>query len=207
MSAIAVIGSGKIGGTLARAWARAGHEVTFGARDPGKPELRQLAAEIGARTAPMADAVRAAEVVLLAIPGAAMAETVAGLGADLEGKVVIDAANNVAGPVMHSAGAVASAAPGARYVRAFNTLGWELFADPVVDDVEVDLFHCGPGDDPDDNVEALIADVGLRPVWVGGPEEVDVVDGLVRLWFTLVRKRNLGRRLALRMIREDPPTQ
>lgn len=67
----------------------------------------------------------------------------------------------------------------------------------------MDLFHCGPDGEPRATVERLIADVGLRPVWVvGGPEEVDVVDGVPRLWFTLVATRRLGRRLALKVIQE-----
>jgi hypothetical protein len=51
-------------------------------------------------------------------------------------------------------------------------------------------------------VESLIADVGLRPVWVGGPEEVQVVDAMLRLWITLVRKRGFGRRLAFKLIQD-----
>ena len=139
---------------------------------------------------------------LFAIPGASMVETVAVAGADLDGKVVIDATNNIGGESMHSAATIARAAPGASYFRAFNTLGWELFDEPTVGGIQVDLFYCGPDGAPRATVERLIADVGLRPVWVGGPEEVEVVDGLLRLWFTLVAKRRLGRRLALKMIQE-----
>jgi predicted dinucleotide-binding enzyme len=199
---VAVSGAGKSGGPLARKWSGAGHRITFGARDPDKAALRGLADAIGARTASVAEAIAAGDVVLFAIPGASMAETVAGAGADLDGKIVIDAANNVGGESMHSAATIARAAPGAAYFRAFNTLGWELFDEPTVGGIQVDLFYCGPDGAPRASVERLIADVGLRPVWVGGPEEVEVVDGLLRLWFTLVAKRRLGRRLALRMMQE-----
>src|SRR5947207_4805425 len=82
MSRIAVIGSGHIGGTLARKWSAAGHSVTFGARDPQKPELRALAQEIGAGTASMSEAVAGADVVAFAIPGAAMAGAVRSLGVE-----------------------------------------------------------------------------------------------------------------------------
>jgi predicted dinucleotide-binding enzyme len=202
MADVAVIGFGNIGGTLARKWSGAGHGITFGARDPQKPALRGLADEIGARATSIAQAIGASELVLFAIPGAAMAESVGAVGADLDGKVVIDATNNVGGQVMHSAAVIAAAAPGASYFRAFNTLGWELFEEPTIGGVQVDLFFCGPDGEPRATVEALIADVGLRPVWVGGSEEVDIVDGMLRLWFTLVARRRLGRRLALKMIRE-----
>jgi len=200
MSTIAVIGAGRIGGTLARKWRLAGHAITFGARDPHKQALRALAQEIAAEAASVPDAVDGADVVAFAIPGAAMADAVSGLGPRLDGKVVIDATNNVRGVVMHSAAPIAAAAPGAFYFRAFNTLGWELLVEPVVGGTQADLFFCGPDGDPRAPVERLIADVGLRPIWVGGPEEVDVVDGVLRLWFTLVVKGGRGRRLAFTMI-------
>src|SRR6266545_2067425 len=95
MAEIAVIGAGKIGGILARKWAASGHAVTIGARDPNKPSLKELAERIGVRTALIVDAVRAAEVVVFAIPGVVMAETASALGADLDGKLLIDATNNV----------------------------------------------------------------------------------------------------------------
>jgi hypothetical protein len=200
MTAIAVIGTGNIGGTLARKWAAAGHEVTLGARDSSK--AAGLAGEIGARAASVEDAVRAGEVVLFAIPGTAMAPTLETVGAALDGKIAIDAANNIREATTNNAAAFASHAPGAAYVRAFNTLGWELFDDPTVDGVQVDLFFCGPDGEARSTVESLIADVGLRPVWVGGPEEVDVLDAMLRLWITLVMKGGLGRRLAFRMIQD-----
>ncbi len=122
---------------------------------------------------------------LFVIPGAAMAETVAALGADLDGKVVIDATNNIGGETMHSAATIARAASRAPYFRAFNTLGWKLFDEPTVGGIQVDLFYCGPEGEPKATVEKLIADVGLRAVSVGRLEEVNVVDGLLGVWFTL----------------------
>ena len=79
---IAVIGSGKIGGTLARKWALAGHQVVIGGRDPAKADLQQLVADIGAnaRAATIEHTVQVSDVVLFAVPGAAMDATVAGLG-------------------------------------------------------------------------------------------------------------------------------
>jgi predicted dinucleotide-binding enzyme len=202
MADIAVIGAGKIGGTLGRKWAAAGHAVTFGARDPRSSTLLDLAEEIGAETAPIPDAAGSNEVVAFAIPGAAMDDTASALGSLLDGKIVIDATNNLRGSVTNGAGAVAAAAPGASYFRAFNTLGWELFDRPVVGGVQADLFFCGPNGDPRATVEGLIADVGLRPVWMGGPEEVEVVDGLLRAWITLVRRGGRGRHMAFKLIED-----
>jgi predicted dinucleotide-binding enzyme len=187
---IAVIGRGNIGRTLAGKWAAAGHDVTFGVRDPGDEG-----------TASIPDAAADAEVVLLAIPGAAAKDVVRGLGEALSGKVVVDATNEVGGPgKLH---ALDELAAGAHPVRAFNTLGWENFADPVVAGTRADLLYGAEEGRAREVAEQLIGEVGLEPVWVGGPEAFDVVDGVTRLWFTLAFQRGLGQRLAFKVLRES----
>ena len=202
MTSVAVIGSGKIGGGLAKKWAAKGHAVTFGARSPTKPALVELAENIGAKRAEIEGAVRQSEVVLFAIPGTDMAETLSWLGNLLNDKLVVDAANNVRAEHMHSAVAVAEAAPGAAYCRAFSCYGWEQIEPPEVDGTQADGFYCGPDDAARATIEQLIADVGFRPVRVGGPDDVDVVDGLLRLWFTMVMKHGHSRRLAFKVLEE-----
>jgi predicted dinucleotide-binding enzyme len=202
MTSIAVIGSGQIGALLAGAWAATGHTVTFGARSQAKPELVELAERMGAERAAIDDAVRQSDVVVFAIPGAEMAATLSRLGGTLDEKLVIDAANNVRGDRMNSATAVAEAAPGALYYRAFSSYGWEQIERPIVDGIPADQYFCGPDGPPRATIEQLITDIGFRPVWVGGPEDVDVVDGLLRLWFTMVMKHGHSRRLAFRTLEE-----
>lgn len=201
MASIAVVGSGRIGGNLARKWATKAHLVVFGVRDPDNPALVDSARQLGVGRAPIDEAVRRSDVVTFAIPGGAMAETVAGLGRQLDGKVVIDAANNVGGEHTNSAAAFAAAAPGAAYYRAFNSYGWEVVEQPVVEGTQPDAFYCGPDGASRSTIEQLIADVGLRPVWLGGPDQVEVVDGVLRLWFTLVRQGH-GRHMALRLLED-----
>ena len=187
---IAVIGAGNIGRTLGSKWAAAGHEVVYGVRSPG-----------AADTASVADAVARAEVVALAIPGAAAKDVLAALGQALAGKVVIDATNDVEGAgKLH---ALDELADGAHPVRAFNTLGWENFADPQIDGVTIDLLYAAEEGVAKDTAEALIRDVGLEPVWVGGVDAFDVVDSVTRLWFTLALQRGLGRRLAFKVLRSQ----
>ena len=145
-----------------------------------------------------ADAAAIAEVVLLAVPGAAAKDILAALGEALAGKVVIDATNDVQGTgKLH---ALEELTDGAHPVRAFNTLGWENFADPVFDGIKADLFYAAEEGHPTEVADRLIADVGLRPVWLGGLDAFDLVDSLTRLWFTLALQRKLGRRLAFKML-------
>jgi 8-hydroxy-5-deazaflavin:NADPH oxidoreductase len=203
MTSIAVIGSGKIGGGLARKWASTGHSVTFGSRSPAKPSLVELAEQIRVKRAEIEGAVAQSEVVVFAIPGSEMAGTLSLLGGLLNGKLVIDAANNVRGEHMNSAAAAAEAAPRAAYYRAFNSYGWEQIERPVLDGIPADGFYCGPDGAPRATIEQLIVDVGFRPIWVGGPEDVEVVDGLLRLWFTMVMKHGHSRRLAFKVLEEQ----
>jgi 8-hydroxy-5-deazaflavin:NADPH oxidoreductase len=186
---IAVVGAGTIGRTLGDKWTAAGHRVVYGVRRPGEPG-----------TATIRDAVGSAEVVVLAVPGGAAKQVTASLGGDLAGKVVVDATNDVQGSgKLH---ALDELADGAHPVRAFNTLGWESFADPVLGGVTADLLYAAEEGIARDTAERLIRDVGLEPVWVGGVDAFDIVDSVTRLWFTLAFERKLGRRLAFKVLRD-----
>lgn len=184
---IAVIGRGNIGGTLGAKWAGAGHDVLYGVREPS-----------GAGTATVADAARGAEVVVLAVPGAAARAVIADLGEALRDKVVVDATNDIAGSgKLH---ALEELCDGALPVRAFNTLGWESFANPVVGGVQADLLYAAEEGRAREVAEELIRDVGLNPVWLGGVDAFDLVDGITRLWFQLAFRRELGRRVAFKVL-------
>ena len=187
---IAVIGTGRIGGTLGGRWRAAGHDVVYGSRTgsgegPG-----------GAPVMAMGEALAGTDVVLLAVPDGAAADVVAANGAALAGKVVIDAVNRICEPEVNSRAAIAAAAPQARYVRAFNTLGWENFADPLPGTA---LFFAA---DPDARpaAEELITAVGLEPVFAGGADASGTVDALLPLWFALVKHAGGNRRVALRIV-------
>jgi 8-hydroxy-5-deazaflavin:NADPH oxidoreductase len=185
---VAVIGAGRIGGTIGGRWEAAGHEVVYGLRDTAKKK--------GAK--PIADALRSADTVLLAIPGAAVVQFAQQHAEELDGKVVIDATNNFGGASSNSWSEISTALPKAKLYRAFNTFGFDVFEQPTLGGERPDLFYAGPEGDTQREVEQLITDVGLRPVWVGGPDTADVVDGVLRLWFTLARQR--GRRIAFKLI-------
>lgn len=197
---IAVIGARIIGGTLARPWAAAGHQVMFGVRHVDNAETQALAQELGATVGRVAEAIAFGQAVLFAIPGSAMDETIAAHAAALNGKIVIDAANRMGGGVMNSAAAFAAHAPAAQVYRAFNSLGWENFANPLFGDIQADLFYCGPAGAGQAAVEGLIQDVGLRPVRLGDLSQVGLVDAIGSLWFALAFGQGMGRNLAFKVL-------
>jgi len=193
---IAVIGTGNIGGTLGRALAGAGHDVTFGSRSPGSDEVSQGTA---ARVADVGTALDGAEVIALALPGPAVDGLLAEHAGALDGRLVLDCANRIGGPgPANSHDAITAAAPEVRYAWVFNSLGWENLADPQFGDERADMFFSAPETDQA-TVAQLIEAVGLRPVYLGDGQH-EVADGVLRLWFALVMGRGHGRHLAFRTL-------
>jgi 8-hydroxy-5-deazaflavin:NADPH oxidoreductase len=196
---IAIIGAGNIGGALGTHWARAGHALWFGVRNPGDVKFDRL--RLLGRVVPVAEALAGAEVVLLSLPSAGVADLVAEHGARLAGKTVIDATNNVGGAELNSLAVLKDQAPGAVLVRAFSTLGWENFVQPHIGGVPLDLFYCAQPA-ARSVADQLIAEVGLRPIYLGDLETVHAVDGTARVWFALVFGQKHGRHLALKLVEE-----
>lgn len=176
---IAVIGSGHIGSTVGRLWAKAGHDVYFGVRRPEELSERLRAQGVVAQTLPIEAAASAGEVVFVAVPYGSWPELAERITAAVAGKVVIDAGN----PYPQRDGAFAQQAidggegagvpvarllPGARLVRAFNSVFWRL--------LESEAHRKGPrvgvplaGDDEAALAVAsqLVTDAGFDPVVVG----------------------------------------
>jgi len=147
----------------------------------------------------VSDALDGADVVVLAVPGQAVADVVGAHSAALAGKIVIDAVNRMGQPELNSRALIADVAPDARYVRAFNSLGWENFADPVPG---ANLFFAA---DPAARIvaEELIAAVGLDPAFLGDPGAAGTVDALTPVWMALVQARGGNRRIALRVVQDS----
>ena len=180
---IAVVGAGRIGGNLARLWSRAGHDVsiTFTRDAEG---LAARAATLGdhVSAATPAHAVSAADVVLLAVPWGAIDEALRQVG-DLTGKVVIDATNQfgaAAKPAASQTVAQYNSArmPGARYVRAFNTLtaGFQAEAANRPNDERVVMFLSGDFPEAKRVVADLIDDAGFVPLDIGLAADAAIIE-------------------------------
>ena len=185
---IAVIGTGFIGGVLGRSLAASGHEVTFGSRHPDDDDV---AGSSGCAVTTVGDALAEADVILLAVPGAAVSALAEEHGDRLGDKLVIDATNQMGQPV---ANARSTLPPNVRYARAFNTLGGENMADPMFSDGPADMFFSAPTADRS-TTESLIEGVGLRPIYVGEDQE-GLIDALFQVWIALAITQGRGRRLA-----------
>jgi predicted dinucleotide-binding enzyme len=197
---IAIIGAGNVGGALGKAWAKAGHSIIFGVRNPGHGKTQPPLAEIGAAaTAVMVpDAARSADIIVLATPWPAVADAISAMG-DIRGKVLIDCTNPLSlggdGSLSLSLGSTTSGgeeveklAAGAQVVKAFNTYGWENFANstyPNAAELKPVMFYCGDHDAAKETVHKLAADLGFDPVDTGGLGMARSLEPLALLWIRL----------------------
>ena len=175
---IGIIGSGNIGATAARLFAGAGHNVAI-SNSRGPESLRDLVSDIGenASAASVNDAADFGEVVLVAIPFFAYES----LPADrLEGKIVVDANNYYPGRDgemdfggLTSSEVISNHLPGARLVKAFNTMYFQTLATEGKES-EVDrlvLFVAGDDEEAKSTVSRLIREIGFSPVDTGSLKE------------------------------------
>lgn len=176
---IGIIGAGMIGSTVGKLWADAGHEILFATRHPD--ELRPLVERCGPRATAgtPTDAARFGDVVMLTVPLKALPELGGALAPLLRGKVVLDTGNAYErrdGEIAKEASAApngsaawaAAQFPGARWVKAFNTVYFKALESEAHRDGDR-LGIPIAGDDPEAVTIAaqLVRDAGFDPVPVG----------------------------------------
>lgn len=176
---IGIIGSGRVGSAIGSVWVKAGHEVMFSSRHIEND--RALAAELGdgASAGTPREAAAFGDVVMVSVPYHALPDVGETAGDLLEGKVVIDTCN----PFPHRDGEIADWAiekgaglataellPGARIVRAFNSIGAARMGSAHEEPGRVGMPIAG--DDPEavEVASRLIREIGYEPVLVGGLE-------------------------------------
>jgi len=174
---IGVIGSGRIGGTIGGLWIKSGHRVMFSSRHP--EELKEMASKLGplASTGTVAQALQFADVVLIAVPYGALPQIGQDNGPALKGKIVLDACNAVAARDGRIAEEVESEGvgktsqkylPGTRLVRAFNTLGYTIFArEANRPDPKLAVPIAGDDAEALQVASSLVRDAGFDPVVAG----------------------------------------
>lgn len=207
---IGVIGTGNVGATLGCRWAKAGHEVVFGARDPEGEKVRAVLRDAGdhARATTVVEAAAGSEVVVLATPWDATRSAVESAG-DLAGRILVDCTNPIApGLLGLSVGLTTSAgeqvaewATGARVVKAFNTIGSNVMADPAFGDEAATLLICGDDAEAKSVVSELASALGFDVVDAGALAVSRYLEPLAMLWINLAYTQQLGRDIAFKLLR------
>jgi predicted dinucleotide-binding enzyme len=203
---ITICGSGNVGGALAGGWKKAGHRVTFAARDPSGAKAAELKKD-GYAVAPQADAAKSTDVIVLATPWDATAATVKALG-NLAGKIVVDATNPLTAKLelalgfSDSAGeTVARLASGAKVVKAFNTTGANNMANSTYAGGKLVMPVAGDDAEAKKTVMALAADLGFEPVDAGPLSMSRHLEPMAMLWIKLAYAQGMGREFGFGFLR------
>jgi hypothetical protein len=202
---IAIIGTGNVGGALARAWARAGHRIFLGVRNLQDQKVLALTTGGAQITAhPPAEAVRDAETVLFAIPPTALRQVLDNLG-DLEGKVLIDATNSVrtrAGEFASVADALRSWTKSTDVVKCFNTTGFNVMENPQFGEMTADMFMAGSSSHAKEIARQLARDAGFAECYdLGGDERIPLLESLAAIWIDLAMVQGQGRNIAFKLLK------
>lgn len=188
---IAIIGTGDVAGALGPEFAAQGHKIIYGSRDPGRDNVQALVTRTGhgASATTQTDAVRGADIVVLAVPGMLAPEIVKDLG-DLSGKIIVDPTNPLNrtdhglehGVDTSNAEIIQALAPGAYVVKAFNTLNWRIMVDPSKSGGPVSIPLVGDSAAAKATVAKIVEGMGLEPIDLGGVENAHWVEGMLILW-------------------------
>jgi NADPH-dependent F420 reductase len=207
---LGIIGAGNVGGALGTRLAQAGHAVIFSAKDSKSPKMSDLLARAGhnACAASAEEAVSASDMILLATPWEVTQEIVESIKG-WEGKIIIDATNPLApalaglsvGTTTSAAEMIAKWAPRAKVVKAFNTVGANVMANPVFPDHKVALFYCGDDKGAKQQVHALAAQLGFDPLDAGPLTQARVLEPFAMLWISLAYLAGYGRDIAFQFLR------
>lgn len=184
---IAIIGSGNVGKALAGAATKAGHDVTIASANPD--HAREAATATHAHAAASArDAVRGADLVVLAVPAAKVDEVVGSISSDVDGKVIVDVTNRVdmqdPGKALDGTSAaerIQKKAPKASVVKAFNYAFASRMADPTVDGTNLDAFVAGDDDEAKKKALEFAKSIGFRPIDAGPLSMARALEGMAIL--------------------------
>ncbi len=200
---IAIIGSGNVGGALARQWVNHGHQVLIGARFPLSEKNILLAAEIGDRFTRIPTAVKESDVILISTPPAAILELVAEMG-DVTGKVLIDATNAVREtpdpyPTVYHC---LTDRTKAEVVKCFNSTGFENMLDPVYKGEGIDMFMAGDSENAKAVAKQLALDCGFGScIDFGKGDKVELLEKFALSWINLAILQRMGRNVAFRLVK------
>lgn len=206
---IAIIGTGNVGGAIARALSGKGHQVVLGTRDPQAPDIAALAAETGAELATQAEAAAAAEIVVLALPWGVAEGAVKALG-DLSGKVVIDCMNPLGmvngalgltvGHTTSGGEIVANWVPTAQVVKTLNQVGAEMIADNAAMAHRPVMFMAGGDAEAKAAVGRMLEDLGFEGLDAGDITRARLLEPLGMVWINQAILRGKGRNWAFAAI-------
>jgi 8-hydroxy-5-deazaflavin:NADPH oxidoreductase len=202
---IAIVGTGNIGGALAKRFADNNHSVFLGVRNTqlfkGK-DIVSYSKCISAHT--IREAAEKAEVIVIAVPAQFAPEAAKSLG-DVSNKIIIDTMN---GFFMKPQGfdntgdAILMNCNSTDVVKCFNTTGFENIQDPNYNNIGIDMFTAGNSERGLAIAAQLAKEIGFENVYhFGGNDKFNLLEQMALCWINLAIMQKQGRDIAFKILR------
>jgi NADPH-dependent F420 reductase len=209
---IAVLGTGNVGRALGLRWAKAGHEVVYGSRDPNGERVQQMLREskTTASATNVRDAVASSEIVVLAAPWLEIRSLLEQLG-NLGDKIIIDCSNPLnanftgldLGYSTSAAEQIAQWSSSARVVKAFNSVSAATMLNPYYDGHRATLFYCGDDAEAKAVVKELASQLEFDPIDAGPLFNARYLEPLAMLYIHLAVREGWGSNCAFKMMKRS----
>jgi hypothetical protein len=185
-----------VGNALGPGFAAQGHTIVYGSRNPTEQKVKDLVAKTGhgATAAQQLDAVKGADIVVIAVPGTAAEAVVKSLG-DLSGKIIIDPTNRVnrgaadgnldydkPANANSNAELIQSLQPNAKVVKAFNTLNVGQMSHPETAGGPITIPIAGNDAQAKATVAQLVKGMGLEVVDLGPLRYANALEQMLVIW-------------------------
>ncbi len=202
---ITIIGSGNVGGALASAFKKAGHNVILGVRDPsGSFKGKDIADKLSLSYFDVEDAVKRSEVIVIATPAQSAVQVAQSLG-DVRSKVIIDTMNSAFSKLPSYSNTTMALLGNCNcpdIVKCFNTTGFENMLNPVYDGVGIDMFMAGDSVKGKQVAAQLSKDIGFQNCYdFGGNDKLDLIESFATAWINLAIVQKMGRGIAFKVVK------
>lgn len=201
---VGIIGTGKVGQAIGKGLSKTAHEVRLGSRDPGKAAVAE-----GLKVESQREVAAWADVLILAVPFSAAADTVRALDGNLGDKVLVDATNVLSpsrdlalGFTTSGAEELAKLVPKAHVVKAFNTVFARNMSTGKVAGETLALFVAGDDAASKDSVMRLGREIGFEPVDAGPLRAARYLEPMGVLSISLAFAQHMGPGIGYRLVRE-----
>jgi len=208
---IGFIGTGQVGGALAQRLGARGHSIYLGSRGQTSSGQDSLTQSIGANAQVLSiqETIASSDVIFLATPWGAVEAIAKENMNELQNKVLIDCTNPLKPDLsglqisVDSSGGefLQNILKETKVVKAFNTVGFNIMMNPVIDGRKAVMYFCGNDQEARFITQTLIKELDFHPVDAGDITSARLLEPFALLWISTAYKYGLSRDFAFSIIK------
>jgi 8-hydroxy-5-deazaflavin:NADPH oxidoreductase len=205
---IAIIGAGNVGTALGSRWHQVGHNIFYGVRNPSDPKFQSLKEYSEVLDSHVA--AEKADILVMATPWPNTEAAIKSLGEAVKGKILIDCTNPLKEDLsgldysngLSGAYQVQKWAKGAKVVKAFNTTGFNIMLNPIVNGQKTMMLVAADDDGAREQVLALANAIDFDALGFGTLADAQYLESLAMTWISLAYRFGVGRDFGLAVLRQ-----